>query len=39
MVLGPALDYTLPNFALDAMLSKAGMVIDMVYDEENVKND
>ena len=29
--LDPAHVYTLPNFALDAMLSKAGMVIDMIY--------
>ena len=27
----PAHYYTLPNFALDAMLSKAGMVIDKIY--------
>jgi len=30
MVLDPALDYTLPNFALDAMLSKAGVLVDMI---------
>ena len=30
--LDPARYYTLPNFAWDAMLLKAGVEIDMIYD-------